>query len=68
MQVIRYEHEHTQSFTSSNGISPSDFTARGIELGRVSHPYGFSSVWRGIRNEKTVIWDGCSAKKDANDK
>ena len=66
MQVIRYEHEHTQCFNTYDGTYQS-FTKRGIELGRVDHPYG-GRIWRGVRNEKTVIWDGCSVKKDSNDK
>jgi len=70
MQVIRYEYEYTQCFTVRDGTYPSAFTKLGIELGRVDylHRWGLSSVWRGVRNEKTVIWDGCSAQKDANDK
>ena len=70
MQVIRYEHEHTQRFTARHGISPSDFIERDIELGRVAYlpGCGLGSAWQGVRNEKTVIWDGCSVKKDANDK
>jgi len=56
MQVIRYEHEHTQWFDTYCGHYPSDFTRR------------LGSAWQGVRNEKTVVWDGCSVKKDSNDK
>ena len=70
MQVTRYEHEHTQWFDTYCGHYPSDFTGRGIELGRLAyrHGWGLGTAWQGVRNEKTVIWDGCSVKKDSNDK
>ena len=70
MQVVRHEYEHTQLFNTCDGIYPDDYRERGISIGRPEwlHGYAFWRPWRGIRNEKTVIWDGCSVKKDSNDK
>ena len=69
LQVVRHEYEHTQIFNAYVGIYPDDYRERGISIGRPEwlHGYAFWHPWRGIRNEKTVIWDGCSVKKDSND-
>ena len=70
MQVVRHEYEHTQVFQTNDGDFPDNFNQRGIDIGKVEwlHGYAFYHPWRGIRNAKTVIWDGCSVKKDSNDK
>ena len=70
MQVVRHEYEHTQVFQTNDGYFPDNFNQRGIDIGKVEclHGYAFYHPWRGIRNANTVIWDGCSVKKDANDK
>ena len=70
MQVVRHEYEHTQRLKTYDGIFPDGYRARGISIGSVEwlDGCGLYHPWRGIRNEKTVIWDGCSVKKDANDK
>ena len=70
MQVIRYEHEHTQVFNTHDGDFPDNFNQRGIDIGKVEWLYGWGLYhpWRGTRNAKTVIWDGCSVKKDSNGK
>ena len=69
MQVVRHEYEHTQIFNAYDGICPDDYRERGISIGRAEwlQGYAFWHPWRGIRNEKTVIWDGCSVKKNSND-
>ena len=69
MQVVRHEYEHTQIFNAYVGICPDGYRVRGISIGRVEwlDGWGLYHPWRGIRNEKTVIWDGCSVKKDSND-
>ena len=73
VQVVRHEYERTQVFDRHY---PETFRGRGIDIGWVD-PIGmvdyiggigtYWTRWRGIRNEKTVIWDGCSVKKDSND-
>ena len=69
MQVVRHEYEHTQRLNIYDGIYPDGYRARGISIGRVERldGWGLYHPWRGTRNEKTVIWDGCSVKKDSND-
>ena len=60
-QVVREECERTQGFCHLNGEYPGYFRFRGIDVGEVVNNW---SGWYGIRNRKTVIWDGCSVKKE----
>ena len=70
MQVVRHEYEHTQILNTDEGDFPYNYSVRGIAIGSVEwlHRWGLARAWRGTRNAKTVIWDGCSVKKDSNDK
>ena len=61
-QVVREEYDKTQLFYRIKGDYPSAFLSRGIDVGVVVD--GWDGFWRGIRNRKTVIWDGCSVKKE----
>ena len=70
MQVVRYEFEHTQCLYTAEWNFIDGLKEHGLDTGSVDYlgGYGPYRAWRGIRNRKTVIWDGCSMKKDANDK
>ena len=60
-QVVRGEYDRTQWFYNHKGEYLGDFLSRGIDVGEVVTAL---SGWYGIRNRKTVIWDGCSVKKE----
>ena len=70
MQVVRYEFEHTQRLYTAEWNFIDGLKEHGLDTGSVDYlgGYGPYRAWRGIRNRKTVIWDGCSVKKDSNDK
>ena len=70
MQVVRHEFEHTQRLYTAEWNFIDRLKERGFDTGSVDYlgGYGPYRAWRGIRNRKTVIWDGCSVKKDSNGK
>ena len=70
MQVVRCEFEHTQTFKTTGWDFLGELKKHGLDRGQVDHlgGYGPYRLWRGARNWKTVVWDGCSVKKDSNDK
>ena len=61
-QVVREEYERTQLFYHRKGEYPSAFLSRGIDVGWSRNSW--DGFWHGIRGWKTVIWDGCSVKKE----
>lgn len=61
-QVVRAEYERTQLFYRRNGEHPSAFLSCGVDVGEVVNSW--DGFWRGFRNRKTVIWEGCSVKKE----